>query len=112
MDDFGTGFSSLTSLRSFCFDKIKIDGTFVRSVAQDPSARNLVRAVTGIAHGLGMATSAEGVETAEQLEIVRSEGCTEVQGFLFSPALAADEVDSLLAGTGWSGRKRGLEKVA
>ena len=89
MDDFGTGYSSLSYLQNFHFDKIKIDRSFVKGVADDAGSLNIVRAVTAMAKSLGMATTAEGVETAEQLEIVRAEGCTEMQGFLFSPAVPA-----------------------
>jgi diguanylate cyclase (GGDEF)-like protein/PAS domain S-box-containing protein len=96
MDDFGTGYASLSYLHSFAFDKVKIDRSFVRSVAADSGCLNVVRAVTAMAHSLGMSTTAEGVETLEQLEIVRTEACTEMQGFLFSPALPASEIDKIL----------------
>jgi diguanylate cyclase (GGDEF)-like protein len=96
MDDFGTGYASLSYLHSFAFDKIKIDRSFVKSVAADTGSLNVVRAVAAMAHSLGMSATAEGVETLEQLEIVRSEGCTEIQGFLFSPALPASEIDKIL----------------
>jgi EAL domain-containing protein (putative c-di-GMP-specific phosphodiesterase class I) len=96
MDDFGTGYASLSYLHSFAFDKVKIDRSFVRSVAADSGSLNVVRAVTAMAHSLGMSTTAEGVETLEQLEIVKTEGCNEIQGFLFSPALPANEIDKIL----------------
>jgi diguanylate cyclase (GGDEF)-like protein len=96
MDDFGTGYASLNYLQSFHFDKVKIDRSFVKSVAADAGSLNIVRAVAAMAHSLGMSTTAEGVETLEQLEIVRTEGCTEIQGFLFSPALPASEIDRIL----------------
>jgi diguanylate cyclase (GGDEF)-like protein len=96
MDDFGTGYASLSYLHSFAFDKIKIDRSFVKSVAADTGCLNVVRAVAAMAHSLGISTTAEGVETLEQLEIVRMEGCTEIQGFLFSPALPASEIDKIL----------------
>ena len=96
MDDFGTGYSSLSHLQNFRVDKIKIDRSFVTSVTDDAGSLNIVRAVTAMANGLGMATTAEGVETAEQLEIIKSEGCTEVQGFFFGPAVPADEIEALL----------------
>jgi diguanylate cyclase (GGDEF)-like protein len=96
MDDFGTGYASLSYLHSFAFDKVKIDRSFVRSVAADSGCLNVVRAVTAMAHSLGMSTTAEGVETLEQLEIVKTEGCNEIQGFLFSPALPASEIDKIL----------------
>ncbi len=112
MDNFGTGYSSLSHLQSFPFDKIKIHRSFVTGMAVDPGSLNLVRAVTAMAHGLGMATSAEGVETAEQLEIVRAEGCTEVQGFLFSPPARADEIERLLMSNGRLMHCRGAESAA
>ncbi len=96
MDDFGTGFCSLSQLQNFQFDKIKIDRSFVRDLAADAGSLNIVRAVTAMANGMGVSTTAEGVETREQLEIVRSEGCTEVQGFLFSPPVPAKEIEALL----------------
>jgi EAL domain-containing protein (putative c-di-GMP-specific phosphodiesterase class I) len=96
MDDFGTGYSSLSYLRSFPFDKIKIDRSFVREMVERPDCVAIVRAVAGLGTSLGIATTAEGVETAEQLERVRAEGCTEVQGYLFSPPRPASELAGLL----------------
>jgi EAL domain-containing protein (putative c-di-GMP-specific phosphodiesterase class I) len=96
MDDFGTGYSSLSYLQSFPFDKIKIDRSFVKDIVDGVGSLNIVRAVAAMANGLGMTTTAEGVETKEQLETVRTEGCTEMQGFLFSKPLPADEVEQLL----------------
>ena len=96
LDDFGTGYSSLSYLQSFPFDKIKIDRSFVKDIAEGVGSLNIVRAVAAMANGLGMATTAEGVETKEQLETVRAEGCTEMQGFLFSQPLPADELARLL----------------
>ena len=86
MDDFGTGYSSLTYLQSFPFDKIKIDRSFVKNITENSSSLNIVRAVAALANGMGMTATAEGVETAEQLHSIASEGCTEMQGFLFSQA--------------------------
>jgi diguanylate cyclase (GGDEF)-like protein/PAS domain S-box-containing protein len=96
MDDFGTGYSSLSYLQSFPFDKIKIDRSFVRDIAKSAGSLNIVRAVAALAKGLGMDATAEGVETAEQLEIIRSEGCSEMQGFLFSKPVPVAEIDRLL----------------
>jgi EAL domain-containing protein (putative c-di-GMP-specific phosphodiesterase class I) len=93
MDDFGTGYSSLSYLQTFPFDRIKIDRSFVKGIAEDLGSLNIVRAVAALANGIGMATTAEGVETPEQLDAVKSEGCTEMQGFLFSRALPAREVE-------------------
>ena len=93
LDDFGTGYSSLSYLRRFPFDKIKIDRSFIREI-DDPDAAAIVRAVVGLGTHLGTAITAEGVETEEQLDQVRKEGCTEVQGFLFSkPLPAADALN-------------------
>ena len=100
MDDFGTGYSSLSYLRSFPFDKIKIDQSFVRDVAIKEDSRAIVSAVIGLGRSLGMATTAEGIETEAQLDMVRSQGCTEVQGFLLSPPLPASAIDRLFAETG------------
>jgi EAL domain-containing protein (putative c-di-GMP-specific phosphodiesterase class I) len=96
MDDFGTGYSSLSYLQSFPFDKIKIDRSFVKDITQSSGALNIVRAVAAMANGLGMQTTAEGVETSGQLESVRSEGCTEMQGFLFSKPRPAHEIAQLI----------------
>jgi EAL domain-containing protein (putative c-di-GMP-specific phosphodiesterase class I) len=96
MDDFGTGYSSLSYLQSFPFDKIKIDRSFVEDITHGVGSLNIVRAVTAMAQGLGMTTTAEGVETAEQLAIVRAEGCTEMQGFLFSHPLPGHEAMQFL----------------
>jgi diguanylate cyclase (GGDEF)-like protein/PAS domain S-box-containing protein len=97
MDDFGTGYSSLSYLRSFPFDKIKIDQSFVRGLGSAGDSVPIIRAVTGLGTDLGMTTTAEGVETREQLEILRTQGCNEVQGYLFSPAVPAGEIADLLA---------------
>jgi len=97
MDDFGTGYSSLSYLRSFPFDKIKIDRSFVRDVLSKDGCAAIVRAVSALGTSLGMDTTAEGVETQEQLIYLRGQGCTEVQGFLFSKARPAGDVARMLA---------------
>lgn len=97
MDDFGTGYSSLSYLRSFPFDKIKIDRSFVHELASRADSMAIVRAVTGLGKSLGISTTAEGVETNEQLALLRSEGCTEVQGYLFNPPRPAAEVETMLS---------------
>jgi len=84
MDDFGTGYSSLSYLRSFPFDKLKIDRSFIAESTENPESLAIVKAVIGLGRSLGMTTTAEGVETEAQLELARAEGATEVQGFLFS----------------------------
>jgi diguanylate cyclase (GGDEF)-like protein len=95
MDDFGTGYSSLSYLQSFPFDKIKIDRSFVKDIAESTGSLNIVRAVAALAKGLGMAATAEGVETQAQLDKIRCEGCSEMQGFLFSIPLPAGDIDRL-----------------
>ena len=100
MDDFGTGYSSLSYLRSFPFDKIKIDQSFVRDLLANPESIAIIRAVAGLGQSFGMTTTAEGVETREQLDQMRAEGCTEVQGFFFSKPMPAAEIATLLAGFG------------
>jgi EAL domain-containing protein (putative c-di-GMP-specific phosphodiesterase class I) len=92
LDDFGTGYSSLNYLRSFPFDKIKIDRCFVDEVDSRDDNRAIVRAVTGLATTLGMVTTAEGVERADQLEELRREGCTEVQGYYFSRPMPVGQI--------------------
>ncbi|MBN9307079.1 MAG: hypothetical protein BGO82_07085 [Devosia sp. 67-54] len=96
MDDFGTGYSSLSYLRAFPFDKIKIDRSFMRDLESRGDSLAIIKAVIGLGHSLGMSTTAEGVETEEQLQAVREQGCNEVQGFLFSPPLEPGEVLALL----------------
>jgi predicted signal transduction protein with EAL and GGDEF domain len=91
MDDFGTGYSSLAYLRSFPFDKIKIDRSFVRDMTRSEECAAIVRAVAGLARSLNIITVVEGIETSNQLEMARSEGCDEGQGYLFGrPAPAAE----------------------
>jgi diguanylate cyclase (GGDEF)-like protein/PAS domain S-box-containing protein len=100
MDDFGTGYSSLSYLRSFPFDKIKIDRSFVKDLARRSDCVAIVRAISGLGRSLNITTTAEGVETVDQLDWLRAEGCNEVQGFLFSAARPAGEIGALLAGFG------------
>jgi len=97
LDDFGTGYSSLGYLRKFPFDKIKIDGSFVHDMPGKDDSLAIIRAVVAIGASLGINTTAEGVETAEQFECLRTEGCTEVQGYLFSPPRPAAEIRKLVA---------------
>jgi EAL domain-containing protein (putative c-di-GMP-specific phosphodiesterase class I) len=96
MDDFGTGYSSLSYLRCFPFDKIKIDRSFVAELNGMNDSVAIIRAVTGLAGSLGMTTTAEGVETKEQLDILRTEGCTQVQGYLFSRPQPTRDIPALL----------------
>ena len=95
LDDFGTGYSSLSHLLSFPFNKIKIDRCFINGLAEGDNARAIVRAVAGLATSLGMTTTAEGIETERQREIIRAAGCTEMQGDLFSPSRPAAEISRL-----------------
>ena len=98
LDDFGTGYSSLSYLRSFSFDKIKIDRSFINGLSDgSPEAVAIVRAMMQMGLSLGMSTTAEGVETTDQLEIVRAEGCTQVQGYLYSPPMPAHEIARMIA---------------
>jgi diguanylate cyclase (GGDEF)-like protein len=97
MDDFGTGYSSLSYLRKFPFDKIKIDQSFIFDMSDHDDSLAIVRAVIAMGSGLGIVTTAEGVETAEQFKQLKLEGCTEVQGYLFSPPRPAADVKGLLA---------------
>jgi diguanylate cyclase (GGDEF)-like protein len=96
MDDFGTGYSSLSYLRRFPFDRIKIDQSFVHDMCSKQDCGAIVRAVAGLSNELGMATTAEGVETTDQLDAITLAGCTEVQGYLFSPAVPEGAVPDLL----------------
>jgi diguanylate cyclase (GGDEF)-like protein/PAS domain S-box-containing protein len=96
MDDFGTGYSSLSYLQKFPLDKIKIDRSFIAGLCEGNSA--IVRAIIGLGQSLGMQICAEGVESAEQARLLRREGCTQAQGFLFGRAMAPELIDELLAG--------------
>ncbi|MFC7663388.1 putative bifunctional diguanylate cyclase/phosphodiesterase [Methylorubrum suomiense] len=96
MDDFGTGYSSLSYLQKFPFDKIKIDQSFVRGMAGSAECGAIVRAIARLGASLGMRTTAEGVETADQLDAIRAEGCTEVQGYLTGRPMPASEAFALL----------------
>jgi len=96
MDDFGTGYSSLSYLRSFPFDTIKIDRTFVEELPERSDCAAIVRAVAGLGDSLGMLTTAEGVETEDQLARLRAEGCEEVQGYLFGRPVPAKALPGLI----------------
>jgi diguanylate cyclase (GGDEF)-like protein len=97
MDDFGTGYSSLSYLRSFPFDKIKIDRSFVHDIGKNVDSQAIVRAIVSLGDSLGIKITAEGVETESDLAYLKAEGCTEGQGFLFSKALPQDQILRLLA---------------
>ncbi len=99
MDDFGTGYSSLSYLRSFPFDKIKIDRSFVHDIGANTDSQAIVRAIVSLGSSLGIKITAEGVENERDLAYLKAEGCTEGQGFLFSKAQPQSEVLEML-GTG------------
>ena len=96
MDDFGTGFSSLSYLRSFPFDKIKIDQSFIRNLVEDDRSRTIVNAIAGLGLSFGMTTTAEGVETEAQLACLVANGCSEVQGYFYSRAVPESEIRALI----------------
>ncbi|NBB24211.1 EAL domain-containing protein [Porphyrobacter sp. SLTP] len=96
LDDFGTGYSSLSYLRSFPFDKVKIDKSFVEDLGTSSNGHAMIRAITTLANALGMETLAEGVEDIAQYEVLEREGCQNIQGYLFSRPVAANAVAGLL----------------
>ena len=97
LDDFGTGYSSLSYLRRFPFDRVKIDRSFVQAQHEDPRTRAIMDAVLAMSSSLGLSVTAEGVETPEQLDALREQGCTEVQGFLLGRPMPAESVPAFLA---------------
>nr|MCU0948864.1 EAL domain-containing protein [Porphyrobacter sp.] len=108
LDDFGTGYSSLSYLRSFPFDKVKIDKSFVEDLGTSDNGHAVIRAITTLAAALGMETLAEGVEDVAQFEVLKREGCQNIQGYLFSRPVAADAVAGLLRdGAGYQRQLRG-----
>ncbi len=97
LDDFGTGYSSLSYLRSFPFEKLKIDQSFIRDLtATDGSSKLIVRAIISLGKSLGMRTTAEGIETVEQLHQIQLEGCDEVQGFFLGRPAPMTELASII----------------
>nr|WP_276512364.1 EAL domain-containing protein [Bradyrhizobium yuanmingense] len=96
LGDFGTGYSSLSYLRGFPFDKLKIDQSFVRDATAMTGSKLIVRSIIGLGKSLGMTTTAEGVETMEQLNQMRAEGCDEAQGYLISRPVPATQVASTI----------------
>ena len=112
LDDFGTGYSSLSYLQRFPFDKIKIDRCFVNDIAEPDGSSCIVQAVVNIAAARHMTTTAEGVETKQQRELLRALGCTEMQGYLFSPAKPAAEIRQLFFAHRERSAGRGLSREA
>ena len=97
LDDFGTGYASLSYLTRFPFDKIKVDKSFVLQMDKNKDAMSILDAIVALGQSLDIRTTAEGVETAEQLDRLRMKGCTEVQGNLFSRPVPAADVPGLIA---------------
>ena len=97
MDDFGTGYSSLSYLRSFPFDKIKIDRSFISGETSGADSMAIIGAIASLGASFGMTTVAEGVETPEQMQRIRTEGCTDVQGYLISRPVSATDIATLFA---------------
>jgi diguanylate cyclase len=93
IDDFGTGYSSMSYLQRFPIDKLKIDRSFISDVASNAGDESIVRAIISLAHGLRLKVIAEGVESEEQLGILRRMGCDQYQGFYRSPAVPAAEIE-------------------
>lgn len=96
LDDFGTGYATLSQLLSFHLDKIKIDRSFVSSLEKSEEGRVIVRAILGLANGFGLTTTAEGIEDTAQLNYLKANGCAEGQGYLFSKAIPAEDIPTLL----------------
>ena len=102
LDDFGTGYSSLNYLRCFPFDRVKIDKSFVQAQQEDPRARAILNAILAMSSTLDLSVTAEGVETEEQLQTLRGQGCTEIQGFLLGRPMPACEIGPFIADIGAS----------
>jgi diguanylate cyclase (GGDEF)-like protein len=111
LDDFGTGFSGLGYFRSFKFDKVKIDQSFVREMRNSPESLAIIRAAIGLGANLGISATAEGVENLDQLDSLLIEGCTEVQGFLFSRAKPSDDVPEMVEEIGRSFEERKQKRI-
>jgi diguanylate cyclase (GGDEF)-like protein/PAS domain S-box-containing protein len=103
MDDFGAGYSSLTHLQQFPFDRVKIDRAFTREIARSRKSLAIVKAMTDLCRALEMSTTAEGVETEEQFRVIAGLGCQHAQGYLFSPPRPASDIPELLAKFGSCG---------
>ena len=97
MDDFGTGYSSLSYLRRFPFDKLKIDRSFMCDISRDPQAGSIVHTIIQLANAMGMTTTAEGVEEAEQMAFLDTLKCSEIQGYLISRPVPVERLPALLS---------------
>jgi EAL domain-containing protein (putative c-di-GMP-specific phosphodiesterase class I) len=106
LDDFGTGYATMSQLLAFHFDKIKIDRSFINKLGAGAGSEAIVRAIIGLAKGLGLKTTAEGIETAAQLADLKLGGCGEGQGYLFGKAMPAAKIPALL------GQALGADAVA
>ena len=100
IDDFGSGYSSLSYLKKFPIHALKVDQSFIREIATDPDDAAITSAVIALAHSLKLKVTAEGVETMEQLEVLRNLGCDQMQGFLFSRPVPSQAISRLLM-EGW-----------
>jgi EAL domain-containing protein (putative c-di-GMP-specific phosphodiesterase class I) len=98
IDDFGTGYSSLNHLKRFPISTVKIDRSFIRDITTDTDDKAIIKAIIDMAHNMGLKVIAEGVESNEQLVILRDLQCDEMQGFLFSPPVPVEEAESILRG--------------
>jgi EAL domain-containing protein (putative c-di-GMP-specific phosphodiesterase class I) len=108
LDDFGSGYSSLSYLQKFPFDRLKIDRAFVASLGTTGNSGAIIQSIVTLGHALGMKVLAEGIETNEQRVLLRLAGCDEMQGYLFAKACPADAIDKILArpSSGRSGARR------
>jgi EAL domain-containing protein (putative c-di-GMP-specific phosphodiesterase class I) len=97
LDDFGTGYSSLSYLNRFPLDRLKIDRAFVRDMLDAPADLAVIKAIIELGHELGLRVVAEGVENEDEANTLRSIGCDELQGFLYSPAISAEELETWAA---------------
>jgi EAL domain-containing protein (putative c-di-GMP-specific phosphodiesterase class I) len=112
IDDFGTGFSSLSRLQRFPVDTLKIDRSFVSRMDRDPETQEIVRIIVMLAHGLGLRVVAEGVETEEQSDLLKQIGCELAQGYLFSKPASAETIEDVLASNRAENQHHLLSKAA